>query len=399
MTLRTLDTLDAKGKRVLVRADFNVPLKDGKVGDDSRIRATLPTLEALLDRHATLVVMSHLGRPKGALEEKYRLRPVAEHLSELLGREVRYAPTDGPASPDQQRFVQEAPQGSVTLLENTRFDARETKNDPELARILAGYADAFVNDAFGAAHRAHASTEGVAHLLPSAAGRLLEREVTVLSRLLEQPERPYKVILGGAKVSDKIGVLKALLERADEILIGGAMAYTFLKAQGGSVGKSLVEDDKLDLARELLERAEERGTALQLPPDSVCAQAIEAGVETKVFPSDAIPEDWLGLDAGPDAVARYRESLQDAKTVLWNGPLGVFEIPPFDRGTRAIAETAASLAGFVVVGGGDSVAAVNAAGVAERIDHISTGGGASLEFLEGKTLPGIAVLLEAGSGG
>jgi phosphoglycerate kinase len=398
MKLRTLDTLDAKGKRVLVRADFNVPLTGGKVGDDSRIRATLPTLKALLERDATLVLMSHLGRPKGAPEEKYRLRPVAERLSELLGREVRYAPTDGPASPEQQRFVQEAPVGSVTLLENTRFDPRETKNDPELARILASYGDAFVNDAFGAAHRAHASTEGVAHLLPSAAGKLLEREVTVLSRLLEQPDRPYKVILGGAKVSDKIGVLEALLERADEILIGGAMAYTFLKAQGGKVGKSLVEDDKLDLARELLERAEERGTALQLPQDSVCAQAIEEGVETEVFPSDAIPDGWLGLDAGPDAVALYQERLQDAKTVLWNGPLGVFETPPFDRGTRAIAETVASLEGFVVVGGGDSVAAVNAAGVADRIDHISTGGGASLEFLEDKTLPGIAVLLDEESG-
>ncbi|ADI15429.1 phosphoglycerate kinase [Truepera radiovictrix] len=389
--LRTLDTLDVRGKRVLVRADFNVPLQGGAVGDDSRIQATLPTLRRLLDAGATLFVMSHLGRPKGP-EEASRMGPVAAHLSRLLGQEVRYTPTPGPASDEQAAFVAEAPPGSVTLLENTRFDARETKNDPEMARALAAYADVFVNDAFGAAHRAHASTEGVARLLPSAAGLLLAREVEVLSKLLQNPDKPFVVILGGAKVSDKIGVIENLLALADDVLIGGAMAYTFFKAQGGAVGASLVEDDKLELARELLGRARQRGVTLHLPQDSVCAREIAEGAETAVYPSDAIPEGWMGLDAGPEAVRAYRAVLGGAKTVLWNGPLGVFETKPFDRATTAIAETVADLEGYTVVGGGDSVAAVNAAGVAARIDHISTGGGASLEFLEGKTLPGIAVL-------
>jgi len=391
MALRTLDTLDVAGKRVLVRADFNVPLKNGVIGDDSRIRATLPTLQRLLDSGATLFVMSHLGRPK-APEEKSRLGPVAARLGELLGREVRYTPTDGPASEEQARFVAAAEPGSVTLLENTRFDSRETKNDPALAKKLAEYADVYVNDAFGAAHRAHTSTEGVARLLPNAAGLLLARENEVLGRLLRNPEKPFVVILGGAKVSDKISVIERMLDLADDILIGGAMAYTFFKARGGEVGGSLVEDDKLDLARDLLEQAEARGVRLHLPQDSVCAQAIEEGAETKVYPSDAIPNGWLGLDAGPEALGSFQAALEDAKTVLWNGPLGVFEVEPFDVGTRTVAETVASLDAYTVVGGGDSVAAVNASGVAAHIDHISTGGGASLEFLEGKTLPGIAAL-------
>lgn len=392
MKLATLDTLDASGKRVLVRVDFNVPLKEGRVTDDSRIRATLPTLQRLLDKGATLFLMSHLGRPKEGPEEKYRMGPVAARLAELLKREVRYAPVSGPASPEQAAFVAAAPALSVTVLENTRFDKRETKNDPGMAKALANYAEAYVNDAFGAAHRAHASTEAVARLLPSAAGLLLEREVAVLSKLLANPDRPFKVILGGAKVSDKIGVIENLLSVVDEILIGGAMAYTFFKAQGGQVGNSLVEDDKLALARELLERAQAQGVKLHLPPDSVCAEQIAVGVTTKIYPSDAIPAGWLGLDTGPEAIYGYQQSLQEAKTVLWNGPLGVFETPPFNAGTTAIAETVAKLDAFTVVGGGDSVAAVNAAGVADQISHISTGGGASLEFLEGKLLPGIAVL-------
>lgn len=393
MALRTLDNIDVAGKRVLVRVDFNVPLKEGKVSDDSRIQATLPTLRRLLEQNATLILMSHLGRPKGP-EDKSRLGAVTERLSELLGQEVRYTPTDGPASAEQQQFVQEAPTGSVTLLENLRFDSRETKNDPALARELAAYADVYVNDAFGAAHRAHASTEGVAHLLPSAAGLLLEREVEVLSRLLNSPDKPFKVILGGAKVSDKIGVIENLLERADEILIGGAMAYTFFKAQGGQVGKSLVEEDKLELARDLLARAEQKGVMIRLPQDSVCAAEIKEDVETQIHPSDAIPEGLLGLDAGPDAVTSYQQALEEAKTILWNGPLGVFEVKPFDGGTRIIAQTVAALDTYSVVGGGDSVAALNTTGLQDKIDHISTGGGASLEFLEGKTLPGIAALLE-----
>lgn len=391
MALKTLDTVDLRNKRVLVRVDFNVPLKEGTITDDSRIRATLPTLEKLLDGGATLLLMSHLGRPKSP-EDKSRLGPVAARLGELLGKDVRYTPTDGPISEAQAAFVAEADSGSVTLLENTRFDSRETKNDPALAKKLAEYADVYVNDAFGAAHRAHASTEGIAKLLPSAAGLLLARENEVLSQLLEHPEKPFKVIIGGAKVSDKISVIERMLDLADDVLIGGAMAYTFFKAQGGEVGKSLVEDDKLDLARDLIEKAKTRGVNLHLPQDSVCAQAIEEGAETHIYPSDAIPEGWMGLDAGPEAVRHYQKVLQDAKTILWNGPLGVFETPPFDVGTRTIAKTVAGLSAYTVVGGGDSVAAVNASGVADDIDHISTGGGASLEFLEGKKLPGIAVL-------
>ncbi len=391
MDFPTLDTLDIAGKRVLVRVDFNVPVKDGVVGDDTRIRAALPTIRELIDAGSTVVLMSHLGRPKG-VDDDARMGPVAAHLGELLGREVRYEATDGPGAREQQAFVGQAPMRSVTLLENTRFDPREKNNDPELARILAGYADVFVNDAFGAAHRAHASTEGVAHLLPSAAGRLLERELAVLGRLLASPEAPFKVILGGAKVSDKIGVIENLLPKVDEILIGGAMAYTFLKAQGGDVGGSLVEDDKLDTARDLLERAADAGVTLTLPIDSTCAQRVEAGAPDQVYPSDAIPDGWLGLDIGPQAAAEYQARIASAKTVLWNGPMGVFEVSPFDAGTLAVADAVSKLAAFTVVGGGDSVAAINKAGLADAIDHVSTGGGASLEFLEGKTLPGVAAL-------
>jgi phosphoglycerate kinase len=389
--LRTLEDLDVKDKRVLVRVDFNVPIKDGRVGDDTRIRAALPTLEALSSRGATLVLMSHLGRPKG-VDESARMRPVATRLGELLGRDVRYLACDGPASPDQQAFVRDAPHGSVTLLENTRFDARETKNDPALARILAGYADAYVNDAFGSAHRAHASTEGVARLLPSAAGHLLQQELHALGKLLDRPEHPFAVILGGAKVSDKIGVISSLLGVADTILIGGAMAFTFVAAQGGRVGASRVEPDQFDTARELLAQAAERGVHVVLPEDSVCAGELKEGVKTAVHPTDAIPDGELGLDIGPHAIVAFREALSSARTVFWNGPLGVFETPPFDAGTVAMARTVAELTAFTVVGGGDSVAAINATGLADRIGHISTGGGAALEFLEGRTLPGVAAL-------
>ncbi|MDZ7704117.1 MAG: phosphoglycerate kinase [Trueperaceae bacterium] len=396
MKLRTLQNIDVQNKRVLMRVDFNVPLREGEVGDDSRIRATLPTINHLREQGATLVLMSHLGRPKGT-EAKLRLEPVAQHLSNLLGTEVRYQASQGPTTPDMADFVKSAPDGSVTLLENLRFDKRETENDEDFAKELAAFGEVYVNDAFGAAHRAHASTEGVAHLLPSAAGLLLEREVRVLSKLLEAPEKPFKVILGGAKVSDKIGVIENLLDVVDEILVGGAMAYTFVKAQGGEVGKSLVESDKLDVARDVLQKAEAKSVTLRLPQDSVCATKIEANVATEVHPSDAIPEEQMGLDAGPEAVATYQKALEDAKTILWNGPLGVFEVPPFDSGTRVIAQTVAALDAYSVVGGGDSVSAVNASGLADKIKHISTGGGASLEFLEGQTLPGVAALLDEGA--
>lgn len=381
---------------MLVRLDLNVPLKDGEVTDDTRIEASLPTLRTLRQRGATLVLMSHLGRPKGQPEDRYRLRPVAERLGELLGTEVRYLATTGPASSEQQQFVAASPQGSVTLLENTRFDSRETANDAALARTLAGYADLYVNDAFGAAHRAHASTEAVARLLPSAAGALLSRELEALSRLTDDPKRPFKVVLGGAKVSDKLSVIEALLSRllvgGDAILVGGAMAYTFIKSAGGEVGDSLVEDDMLGVAADIVARAAERGIELLLPSDSVCAAAVEADATTEVHPSHAIPAGLKGLDIGPEAADAFVAALQDAATVFWNGPLGVFEIPAFAAGTMRVAEAVAALDAYTVVGGGDSLAAVNRAGVGARIDHLSTGGGASLEFLEGQELPGVAAL-------
>jgi phosphoglycerate kinase len=346
----------------------------------------------LLQKGASVILMSHLGRPKG-VDDKYRLGPVARRLEELLGKSVRYIP-DKPSSDETAKKLQGIQPGDVALLENVRFESGEEKNDPELNRKLAQLGDAFVLDAFGSAHRAHSSVSGVAGLLPHAAGHLLREEVANLSRLLNDPVHPYAVILGGAKVSDKIAVIENLLPRVGTMLIGGAMAFTFIKAQGGAVGKSLVEDDRLELARELVAKASAKNVKLLLPTDVVIAESIAEGVPTQVVPANAIPDGWMGLDIGPDSQAAYANALQGAKTVFWNGPMGVFETKPFDAGTLAVAHAVANLgsSAFTVVGGGDSVAAINESGYASRIGHISTGGGASLELLEGKILPGVAAL-------
>ncbi len=388
--MRTLGELDPRGKRVLVRVDYNVPIQEGHVQDDTRIRASLPTLERLLEGGASLVLMSHLGRPKG-VDPAFSLGPVAAVLEGLLRRPVRFVPSL-PSSETTRAAVAELAAGQVALLENVRFEPGEKKNDPELARAYARLGEAFVLDAFGSAHREHASVVGVARELPSYAGLLMEKEVRALGRLLHHPEHPYWVMLGGAKVSDKIGVIESLLPRVDGMAIGGAMAFTFLKAAGGRVGASLVEDDKLDLARDLLDRARELGKPLLLPSDVVAAQEIREDAETRVLPADAVPEGWMGLDIGPRTREAFASALAGARTVFWNGPMGVFETPPFDAGTLAVAEALAALDAYTVVGGGDSVAAVNRLGLAGRFSHVSTGGGASLEFLERGTLPGIEAL-------
>jgi len=375
--MRTLDKLDVEGKRVLVRVDFNVPLDAGRITDDTRIRAALPTLERLRERGARLLLTSHLGRPKGR-DESLSLAPVAARVGELLKTEVQLAPD-----------LDHVPDGDVVMLENIRFEPGETKNDPELARRLAALADAYVNDAFGSAHRAHASTEGVARLLPSAAGLLLEREVRTLTGILEDPARPLVAIVGGAKVTDKIGVLEAFVERADAVLIGGAMAFPFLSVQGHSIGDSLCADEDLDPARELLDRGSEK---LRLPVDLVLGQAFDADTERRELDGVDVPDGWMGLDVGPRTTDAYGEEIAGAGTVFWNGPMGAFELEPFAAGTRAVAEAVAATDAITVVGGGDSAAALHQFGLADRVTHLSTGGGASLELIEGKTLPGVEVL-------
>jgi phosphoglycerate kinase len=393
---KSIAHLKVKGRRVLVRVDFNVPTKNGTIGDDTRIRASLPTIDFALDHGAKVVVLaSHLGRPKGKPNPEMSLRPVAARLAELLGRPVAFA--DDCVGPPAEQAVNSAPPGGVVLLENLRFHPEEEKNDPAFAKQLASLADVYVNDAFGAAHRAHASVDAIVKLLPqAAAGLLMERELKYLGDALSNPARPFVAVLGGAKVSDKIDVIENLLARVDRLLIGGAMAYTFFKALGLPVGRSLVEDDKLDSARDILARASQRGVMLLLPTDHVVAPKLEANQPTQVLDiEDAAIGDRMGLDIGPATVAAYREALQDAKTVVWNGPMGVFEIDAFAKGTMAVAQAVADVNGTTIVGGGDSIAAVHKAGVTDRITHISTGGGASLEFLGGQTLPGVAVLPEA----
>ncbi len=390
MELRRVQDMDVRDKRVFVRVDYNVPLESGKITDDTRIRASIPTIDLLRERGARIILASHLGRPKGEVKDSLRLAPVAEELSKLIGANVAYA--RDVIGDDARRRTQNLKSGDVALIENLRFDPREEKNDPEFARALASLADLYVDDAFGAAHRAHASTAGMTQYLPSAAGLLLQREVQALSRVLESPDTPFALILGGAKVSDKIGVINHLLQRVNSVVIGGGMANTFLKATGRSVGKSLVEEDNVDVAKDVLQRAEQLGVELMLPVDAVVADRMEAGAKPRIVSVDAIPDDQAIFDIGPESVKKFAEVLRRAGTIVWNGPMGVFEIPEFAEGTRGVAQAVAESTGFTLVGGGDSVAAVEQLGVADRITHISTGGGASLEFLEGKKLPGIAAL-------
>lgn len=391
MSLRTLDDVGGvSGKRVFVRADFNVPLDGGKVADDLRIRATLPTLTELLRGGAGVVVASHLGRPKGKVREELRLAPVGERLGRLLDRDVRSV-GDVVGEEARAACATLAP-GEIVLLENLRFDPGEEANDPAFANALASLADVYVDDAFGAAHRAHASVVALAGRLPAAAGRLLQREVEVLSRLREDPGRPYAAILGGAKVSDKLATIGALVERVDTLLIGGAMAFTLIAAEGGSVGRSLVEPDRFEEVRAALARAEERGVSIHLPADVVAAPDASPEAPRRVVSAGEIPPDLMGLDIGPRAVEEFAGALAGSKTILWNGPMGMFELGPFAEGTSGVARAVAGSDAFTVVGGGDSLLAVRRLGLEDSFDHLSTGGGASLEFLEGRRLPGIAAL-------
>jgi phosphoglycerate kinase len=389
---RSMSDLDLAGKRVFMRVDFNVPIKNGVIGDDTRIRASLPSIRQALDKGATVILASHLGRPKGKANPEYSLRPVAARLAELLGRPVTFA--EDSVGDAARSAIARAGRGGVVLLENLRFHAEEEKNDAAFAQQLAELADLYVNDAFGSAHRAHASTEGIVHhVKDTAAGLLMAKEVEYLGRVLRDPERPFVAVLGGAKVSDKLEVIQNLIPRVDALLVGGAMAYTFLKARGLPVGKSLVEEDLLEAAREVERRAAERGLRFELPVDHVVAPKLEAGspAETLDIASQAIGE-RMGLDIGPKTIAKYREVLAGAKTVTWNGPMGVFEIDAFAHGTIEIAKAVAAIHGTTIIGGGDSIAAVAKAGVTDRITHISTGGGASLEFLGGRELPGVVAL-------
>ncbi len=384
--------LALKGKKAFVRVDFNVPIKNGQITDDTRIRASLPTIRYVLEQGATAILASHLGRPKGKPNPEYSLRPIASRLAELVGRPVAFA-EDCIGEPAKQA-IGKAGNNGLVLLENLRFHADEEKNDPAFAKELASLADVYVNDAFGSAHRAHASTEGIVHFVKeAAAGLLMAKEVEYLGRVLEQPDRPFVAILGGAKVSDKLEVIENLIPRVDALLIGGAMAYTFFKARGIPVGKSLVEADLLDTAKDVERRAKERGLRLELPTDHVVAPKLEAGApEETLAVGDAAIGDRMGLDIGPATVKTYRNVIAGAKTVIWNGPMGVFEIDAFANGTLEVARAVASVKGTTVIGGGDSIAAVAKAGVTDRITHISTGGGASLEFLGGRKLPGVEAL-------
>jgi phosphoglycerate kinase len=391
MNKKSVKDVELKGKRVFCRVDFNVPMKEGQVTDETRIKAALPTIEYLMNQGAKVILASHLGRPKGSVVEELRLTPVAKRLSELLGKEVKKA--DEAYGDSVKAMVDTLSEGDILLLENVRFYAGEEKNDPELAKAFAELADVYVNDAFGAAHRAHASTEGIAHHLPAVSGLLMEKELDVLGKALSNPERPFTAIIGGAKVKDKIGVIENLLEKVDNLIIGGGLAYTFVKANGHEVGKSLLEEDKIDLAKSFMEKAKEKGVNFYMPVDVVVADDFSEEANIKTVAIEEIPSDWEALDIGPKTRDIYSDVIQNSKLVIWNGPMGVFELNKFAGGTRAVAEALAEANDtYSVIGGGDSAAAVEKFHLADRMSHISTGGGASLEFMEGKALPGVVAL-------
>ena len=390
---KTVQDIDVAGKRTLVRVDFNVPLdKDLRVTDDTRIVGALDTIKYLVGHKAKVVLVSHLGRPKGGFDEKFSMKPAADRLAELLGSPVALA--SDVIGPDAKAKAAALKDGEVLVLENVRFHAEEEKNDQAFAKELASLAEIYVNDAFGTAHRAHASTEGVTRYLPAVCGFLIKKEIDFMGSALSSPERPFVAILGGAKVSDKIKVIENLIDKCDAIIIGGGMAYTFIKARGLPVGKSLCEEDKLGLADGLMKKAEAKGVSFMLPTDTYVAAAFSNDAESKMVPTDAMPDGWMGLDIGPDSISAFSDVIAGAKTIVWNGPMGVFEMPRFAEGTREIAKAVAGSGAVSIVGGGDSVAALEQLGFSDKISHISTGGGASLEFLEGKTLPGIAALMD-----
>ena len=393
MNKKTVKDIDLKGKKVFVRCDFNVPMDENKnITDNRRIVAALPTIKYLLEQNCKVILCSHLGRPKGEVKEEFSLKPVAKELSKLLGQEVIMA--NDVIGKDAETKAANLKNGEVMLLENVRFHREETDNDPEFAKKLASLAEVYVNDAFGTAHRAHASTVGITKYLPAVSGFLIEKELKFLGNTLENPERPFVAILGGAKVSDKIGVIASLLEKVDTLMIGGGMAYTFFKAQGYGVGNSLCEPDKCDLALELMKKAKQKGVKMMLPVDTKIGKEFKPDTESKIVGWKEIPDEWEGFDIGPETIKMFKDELQHAKTVIWNGPLGLFEFDQFAIGTNEIAKTLAEIDATTIIGGGDSAAAAQKAGLADKITHISTGGGASLEFLEGKKLPGIEALLD-----
>ncbi|MFU0792109.1 phosphoglycerate kinase [Cerasibacillus sp. JNUCC 74] len=392
MNKMSVKDLDVKGKKVFCRVDFNVPMKDGKVTDDTRIRAALQTIEYLSNQGAITILASHLGRPKGKVVEELRLDPVAKRLSDLIGKEI--VKTDAVYGEEVNQAIAQASEGDIILIENVRFEAGEEKNDEQLSQAFADMADCYVNDAFGAAHRAHASTTGVAEKLPAAAGFLMEKELSVLGQALENPKRPFTAIIGGAKVKDKINVIDNLLEKVDHLIIGGGLAYTFIKAQGYEIGNSLLEEDKIDLAKQFMQKAKDKGVEFVLPIDVVVADAFKEDANKKEVDIDQIPADWQALDIGPKTAEKYAQIVANSKLIIWNGPMGVFEMDAFANGTKAVAEALANTEGYTVIGGGDSAAAVEKFELSDKMDHVSTGGGASLEFMEGKTLPGVAALTD-----